>query len=153
MALASKRAKSTTKAQTETDVVNSSAVFLSLSPLILFQTGPSLERILEDVLHEITSYLPTLTIHQVLRGGSQNPPVISTDSLVRTPTLPALSQTSRSRCLAMARQRIEVCSVRLPEHNASLYSVISKATQARIRVLNACPHLLPLIQFIRAING
>ena len=118
---------------------------------IPFQTGPSMEHIPDDVLHEILSYLPALSERHVLFGYRGVPPVIPSAALVRTPTLRALSQTSRilrSRCLAMAWRNVELCGASLPKHKTTFYRVIGEATQAGVRVLNACPHLLPLIQFV-----
>lgn len=152
MARASKRAKTTATASP--DDADSSTGGGSAQPQsfnIPFQTGPTLERIPDDVLHQIIAYLPTLEDRHVLLGWRRHPPVIPSTSLVRTPTLRVLSQTSRvlrSRCLAMAWQRVELCGASLPKHKVTFYKAIGNATQTGVRVLKACPHLLPLIQFV-----
>ena len=118
---------------------------------ILFHTGPSLERIPDDVLDEILSYLPTLNDRQVLFGHRVIPPVIPSSALVRTPTLRALSQASRLlrlRCLAMAWQSVELCGASIPKYNVTFTEAIGRATKVAVRVLKTCPHLWPLIQFV-----
>ncbi|KAF8548477.1 hypothetical protein OG21DRAFT_1489355 [Imleria badia] len=153
MAHGSKRAKTTAKATTP-DGADSGSMSAQPQLFIPFQTGPSLERVPDDVLHEILSYLPTLSERHVLFGYRGVPPVIHSTTLVRTSTLRALSQTSRilrSRCLAMAWRNIELCGASLPKHNVTFYRVIGEATQAGVRVLKACPHLLPLIQTVSVV--
>lgn len=152
MARASKRAK-TTATSTVTPVADSTTASAELKLFVPFQTGPSLERVPDDVLHAILSYLPTLSDAHVLFGHNLTPPVIPSSMLVRTPTLRALSQTSRllrSRCLAMAWQRVELCGASIPKHNVTFYRAIGEATKTGVRVLNACPHLLPLIQYVQS---
>ncbi|KAG9318005.1 hypothetical protein JVU11DRAFT_66 [Chiua virens] len=155
----SRRAKTTavTKTATYDDgaTANSSAIMSSAPDASLsfipFNPGPSLERVPDDVLHEILSHLPTLKETHVLFQHRKRPPVVSSDALVRTPVLRVLSHTSRllrSRCIAMAWQRVEICSASLPAHQISFYRVIGQATRATVGVLNACPNLLPLIQTI-----
>lgn len=151
MTRASKRAKTTAITTVTPDGANSDNVSAQLQPLIPFQTGPSLERVPDDILHEILSHLPTLIDRHVLLGYRRDPPVIPSAALVRTPTLRALSQTSRllrSRCLAMAWRSIELCGVSLPKYHVTFYKAIGEATKTGARVLKACPHLLPLIQFV-----
>ena len=153
MARPSKRAKVTAAAASTPDDAESSTGGVLAQPQasIPFQPGPSLERIPDDVLHEILSYLPTLEDRHVLLGNRRHPPVIPSTALVRTPTLRALSQTSRllrSRCLAMAWRSVELCGASLPKHKVTFYRAIGEATQTCVRVLKACPHLLPLIQFV-----
>ncbi|KAF8129168.1 hypothetical protein EV363DRAFT_1337933 [Boletus edulis] len=149
MARASKRTK-TTATSTVAASANLNSAHLSRTsaqPQQLIPSRPSLEHIPNEVLLEILSHLPTLNDHHVVFATNR----ISSDELVRTPTLRALSQTSkllRSRCLAMAWQRIELCGVSLPKHQYSYYRVIGEATKTGVRVLNACPHLLPLIQTV-----
>ncbi|KAF8129182.1 hypothetical protein EV363DRAFT_1337965 [Boletus edulis] len=124
-------------------------------PFIPFQTRPSLQRIPDDVLLEIVSHLPTLDDHP--RHTSFKRPrlqhVIPFTILVRTSTLRALSQTSRllrSRCLAMAWQNVELCGEKLLKYNMALhdYDAFGAATETAIRVLEACPYLLPFIQTV-----
>ncbi|KAF8437490.1 hypothetical protein L210DRAFT_946818 [Boletus edulis BED1] len=117
---------------------------------IPFQTRPSLECIPDDVMLEILSQLPTLgDCPSHISFQEHLIPVIPSRMLVRTPTLRALSQTSRllrSRCLAMAWRRIELCGADLQKPD--VYDTISRATETAIRVLKACPYLLPLIQTV-----
>ncbi|KAF8437494.1 hypothetical protein L210DRAFT_2329720 [Boletus edulis BED1] len=152
MARTSKRAKTTASTSTVTpDGAPSSSMSAQPLPSNPFQTGPNLERIPDDVLHETLSYLPTLRDHHVLFGYNLTPPVIPSTLLVRSSTLRALSQTSRllrSRCLAMAWQRIELCAAK---QNVSFYRAIGEATRTGTRVLKACPHLLPLIQTVSVV--
>ena len=156
MAPASKRAKTTATA-TRTDSTLSAASASTQPQLFIpFHTGPSLERIPDDVLHEILSYLPTLTDRHVLLGFRVLPSTIGSSSLVRTPTLRALSKTSRllrSRCLAMAWRSVELCRASMPELTDPFYWAVGEATKAAVRVLKACPHLLPLIQFVYGTDG
>ncbi|KAG6375870.1 hypothetical protein JVT61DRAFT_2734 [Boletus reticuloceps] len=148
MARASKRAKTTATSTVTPDGAPSSSMSAQPLPSIPFQSGPNLERIPDEVLHEALSYLPTLRDHHVLFGYRLTPPVIPSTLLVRSSTLRALSQTSRllrSRCLAMAWQQIELCGA---EQNVSFYRAIGEATRTGTRVLKACPHLLPLVQTV-----
>jgi len=158
MARPSKRAKTTAASTVPVtpDGADADGASAPPQPFIPFQTGPGLDRIPDDVLHEILSYLPTLDDRHVLFGCDSHPPVIPATALVRTPTLRALSKTSRllrSRCLAMAWRNVELCTASLPKHNVIFYKVIGEATQAAVRVLKTCPHLLPLIQFVRDSYG
>ncbi|KAF8126620.1 hypothetical protein EV363DRAFT_1348102 [Boletus edulis] len=122
-------------------------------PFVPFQMGPSLERIPDDVLLEIVSHLPTLDDHP--RHTSFKRPrlqhVIPSTILVRTSTLRALSQTSRllrSCCLAMAWQNVELCGEKLLKYNMPFYDAFGAAIETAIRVLEACPYLLPFIQTV-----
>ena len=156
MAPASKRAKTTATATRTDSTLKAAGASTQPQLFIPFHTGPSLERIPDDVLHEILSYLPTLTDRHVLLGNRGNPPVIASSSLVRTPTLRALSKTSRllrSRCLAMAWRSVELCRASMPELTDPFYWAVGEATKAAVRVLKACPHLLPLIQFVYGTDG
>ncbi|KAF8126615.1 hypothetical protein EV363DRAFT_1434172 [Boletus edulis] len=81
-------------------------------PFIPFQTGPSLERIPDDILLDVVSHFPTIAIDDSQRSCYEaycHPRyLIPSTLLARTSTLRALSQTSRllrSRCLALAWQR------------------------------------------------
>ncbi|KAG6375871.1 hypothetical protein JVT61DRAFT_2735 [Boletus reticuloceps] len=125
-------------------------------PFVPFQTRPSLERIPDDVLLEIVSHLPTLGDHP--RHASFKHPgfphAIPSAILVRTSTLRALSQTSRllrSRCLAMAWQNLELCGEKLLKYKVAFYDAFGAATEIAIRVLEACPYLLPFIQTVSVI--
>ena len=106
---------------------------------IPFQTGPSLERIPDDVLHEIMSYLPTLDELGYGLGFVS----------VRAPTLRVLSRTSRllrSRCLAMAWQNVTLSGANIP--NRYIFKAMGDSIVTVTRVLKASPHLLPLVQFV-----
>ena len=156
MAPASKRAKTTATATRTDSTLKAAGASTQPQLFIPFHTEPSLERIPDDVLHEILSYLPTLTDLHVLLGFRVLPLTIGSSPLVRTPTLRALSKTSRllrSRCLAMAWRNIELCRASMPEHTVTFYKAIGQATEAAVRVLKACPHLLPLIQFVYGTDG
>lgn len=147
----SKRARTTATPTVTSDGANSSGVSAQLQPFIYFHTGPSLERIPDDVLYEILSHLPTFDDRHALLGRPSILHVISSANLLRTPTLRALSQTSpllRSRCLPLAWRNLELCGVNPLKHRASSHSAIGEATEACVRVLNTCPHLLPLVQFV-----
>ncbi|KAF8437510.1 hypothetical protein L210DRAFT_861205 [Boletus edulis BED1] len=104
----------------------------------------------DDVMLEILSHLPTLgDCPSHISFQEHLIPVMPSTMLVRTPTLRALSQASRllrSRCLAMAWRRIELCGADLQKPD--VYDTISRATETAIRVLKACPYLLPLIQTV-----
>ncbi|KAN0075552.1 hypothetical protein V8E55_011575 [Tylopilus felleus] len=130
----SKRAKTTTTL-TGNDSAHSASASTVTQPqfCIPFQTGPSLERIPDDVLHEIPYPL---------------------SPIIMTPTLRALSQTSRllrSRCLAMAWQSIELCGVSMPARILEIYEAIGWGIMNAVRVLRACPHLRPLIRTVSVI--
>ncbi|KAI9570820.1 hypothetical protein HD554DRAFT_2312642 [Boletus coccyginus] len=149
MAPASKRARTT--ATPTVDGPDLSGMPAQPQLFIHFHTGPSLDRIPDDVLHEILSHLPTLDDRHVLLGRQSFPHVVSSAKLVRTPTLRALSQTSRllrSRCLGMAWRNVELCGVNVSKSRALFHSVIGEATMACVRVLKTCPHLLPLIRTV-----
>ncbi|KAF8125182.1 hypothetical protein EV363DRAFT_1270211 [Boletus edulis] len=123
---------------------------------IPFQTVPSLERIPDDVLLEVVSHLPIIddTPRRYESFGHLEYAVDST-ILSRTPTLRALSKTSRllrSRCLAIAWRNVELCGIHLWKYKYLIDSqAISKVAETGIRVLNACPYLLPLIQSVSVI--
>ncbi|KAF8437489.1 hypothetical protein L210DRAFT_3545798 [Boletus edulis BED1] len=143
-----KRAEMISNSSPESDNVSAEP-----PPFVPFQMGPSLERIPDDVLLEIVSHLPTLDDHP--RHTSSKRPmvqhVIPSTILVRTSTLRALSQTSRllrSRCLAMAWQNVELCGEKLLKYNMPFYDAFGAATETAIRVLEACPYLLPFIQTV-----
>ncbi|KAI9570819.1 hypothetical protein HD554DRAFT_2169953 [Boletus coccyginus] len=156
MARPSKRAKTTAASTVPVtpDSVDADGALAPPQLFVPFQPGPSLDRVPDDILHEILSYLPTLDDRHVLYGCLRNPPVVPDTSLVRTRTLRALSKTSRllrSRCLAMAWRSVELCTASLPKHNVIFYKVIGEAIQAGIRVMKTCPHLLPLIQTVSVV--
>ena len=140
---ASKRAKTTAvpKAISDADGPSSSGAMTTPKHFIPFQTGPSLDRIPDDVLHEILSYLPTIE-H---RHGHEEL------VLVRVSTLRVLSRTSsllRSRCLAMAWQNVTFSGTKIPNGNIVFFKAMGDSIKTVIRVLKASPHLLPLVQFV-----
>ena len=156
MAHACKRAKTTETSIVTPNAVGSAGFVAQPQLFIPFQTEHTLERIPDDVLHEILSHLPTLSDQHVLFGYLMDPPVIPATELVRIPTLRVLSQTSRllrSRCLAMAWRSLEFCGASLPKHSITFYKAIGEATKTGIRVLKACPHLLPFVQFVHSGYG
>ena len=135
------------------DGANSSSASTVLPHFIPFQTGPSLERIPDDILYELISYLPTLPIHHVLFGVG-HPSRIPSDSLIRMPTLRALSRTSRllrSRCLAVAWKNIELWGDNPRVRGLEAHMAIRKIVMAYMRTLKECPYLLPLIKFVTAL--
>lgn len=139
----SKRAKTTPVPTVTPDGADLGSVSAQAQSFIPFQTGPSLERIPDDVLLEILSHLPILDDRDV------------EFALVRTPALRALSQTSRvlrSRCLAMAWRSVEFGGVLFPKRKVVFFRAIAEATMIAVRVLKASPHLLPLIQFVHAMH-
>ncbi|KAF9239080.1 hypothetical protein BU15DRAFT_74771 [Melanogaster broomeanus] len=161
MPRASKRSKSSAtkhpeaQPSTSADAINPklSGDSDSSQPVLVFKAGPSLEQIPDDVLLEILSHLPTVTIEHVLWAHCRQPPVVPSEMLTRTSTTRALSQTCRllrSRCLAMAWRRIEICGAG-PTHRVSFYSVVGKALRASTSVLTGCPHLRPLIQTVTVV--
>ncbi|KAF8126501.1 hypothetical protein EV363DRAFT_1347687 [Boletus edulis] len=133
----------------------SDSVVSAQPPFISFQTGPSLERIPDDVLLEIVSHLPTyLPTIDNRRDRIDTHPVYDIRSTMhaRTPTLCALSQTSRllrSRCLALAWQRTAFWG--FGRLDASFDEGIGKGTYVSIHVLKACPYLLPFIRTVSVI--
>ncbi|KAF8120941.1 hypothetical protein EV363DRAFT_1570109 [Boletus edulis] len=125
---------------------DSGSVSAELPPFIPFQTGPRLERIPDDVLLEIVSHLPTIDNR---RDGMYDTHPVYDLMPARTPTLRALSQTSRfsrSRCLALAWQRTEFFGPNIWRRDMSFHEAIGKGTYSSIHVLKACPYLLPLIR-------
>ncbi|KAF8432408.1 hypothetical protein L210DRAFT_3558364 [Boletus edulis BED1] len=141
------------------DSESDSVVSAQPPSFISFQTGPSLERIPDDVLLEIVSHLPTYlpTIDNRRDRMFDTYPVYGIRSTMpaRTPTLRALSQTSRllrSRCLALAWQRTEFLGPNIWRLDVSFDSeAIGKGTYGSIHVLKACPYLLPLIRTVSVI--
>ncbi|KAF8434828.1 hypothetical protein L210DRAFT_3552465 [Boletus edulis BED1] len=122
---------------------------------IPFQVGPSLEHIPDDVLLEVVSHLPTIddTLCSPLASFRHPEYAIPSTVLVRTPTLHALSKTSRllrSRCLAIAWQRTEFWGINFWKRFV-FDNPMGKATKNTLRVLKACPHLLPLIRTMSVI--
>ncbi|KAF9239082.1 hypothetical protein BU15DRAFT_74773 [Melanogaster broomeanus] len=117
--------------------------------VLAFKTGPRLEQVPDDVLLEILSHLPTVNVKH---GGHLDPLVLASEMLTRTSTTRALSQTCRllrSRCLAMAWKRIDICGVGPTRHGRSF--VIVKVLTANMSVLADCPYLRPLIQTVTAV--
>ncbi|KAF8129162.1 hypothetical protein EV363DRAFT_1584620 [Boletus edulis] len=94
------------------DLTSTASLSTQPPPFIPFQTGPSLERIPDDILLDVVSHFPTIAIDDSQRSCYEaycHPRyLIPSTLLARTSTLRALSQTSRllrSRCLALAWQR------------------------------------------------
>lgn len=141
MSRASKRAKTTATPKAISDAGGPSSNGAAATPkhCIPFQTGPSLERIPDDILHEILSYLPTIE--------DRHAELV----LVRTPILRVLSRTSpllRSRCLALAWQNVTFSGAKIPKGDIVFFKAIGDTIKIVIRVLKASPHLLPLVQFV-----
>jgi len=151
---ASKRAKmDSTSTVSKSPSPEDNVVSAQPPSFIPFHTGPSLERIPDDVLLEVVSYLPTFDDS---RRAWHPKYVISSAMLARTRTLRALSKTSkllRSRCLAIAWQNVKLCGIDLGKQRLCSDMVIGEVTEAGIRVLNACPYLLPFIQTVSVILG
>ncbi|KAF8126616.1 hypothetical protein EV363DRAFT_1337907 [Boletus edulis] len=151
---ASKRAKmdvtSTVTKSPSPDSESNSVVSAQPTSFIPFQTGPSLD----DVLLEVVSYLPThfstfnnrperILIHPMY--------VILCTTPARTPILRALSQTSRllrSRCLPLVWQRTAFWGPNFGRLDASFDEAIGKRNYSSLHVLKACPYLLPLIRTV-----
>ncbi|KAF8437488.1 hypothetical protein L210DRAFT_3545794 [Boletus edulis BED1] len=153
---ASKRAKmdvtSTVTKSPSPDSGSDGVVSAQPTSFIPFQTGPSLERIPDDVLLEVVSYLPihltTFNNRPILIHPMY---VIRCTTPARTPILRALSQTSRllrSRCLPLAWQRTAFWGPNFRRLDSSFDESIGKRTYSSIHVLKACPYLLPLIRTV-----
>ncbi|KAH7905693.1 hypothetical protein BJ138DRAFT_735342 [Hygrophoropsis aurantiaca] len=114
---------------------------------LLFEVGPTLDRIPDDMLFEIISYFPDITQEHVLFGHYREPPAIPLATRERINVLRKLSQTNqllRTRCFPLAWTRFEVCAA--DAQTATFFRILGEAMKRQTAWFANAPHLLPLVR-------